>query len=472
MSVERMSGGDALMLYLDRAEAYNHTIKLQIVDPKDDPEGWSWQRFKRAWATRVGLVPRLRQRYLRVPFGINHPVWVDDPDFDLDYHLRRVGCPAPGSTVELCELICQLYAHPLDHSRPLWQVWVIEGLEGGRVGVLLLIHHALTDGIGILRMLNNFWGTRPESVEHPEPAEWHPAPLPAKWRLFLEGLRDLPGVIAANLPGALRGSRAGRRIVSEWRREGRSLPPTPGDPGCVAPYADRLSPHRTFAVRSFPLARIRDLGKSLGVTINDVFLATLAGALRSLIAEHGGGPPAAPMIATVPFALVPLAERTRDGNYSTTHHTLLHTHVADPVERLRACKASADTMKAYFEATREANIAAILNLLPPLVPKAVDRINEMKGGGLLPFWNVVVSNVPGPRTPLKLGQLKLVEWYSIGQIAHGASLNVTAWSYVDQFNLSVLADPKVLSDAWRLVDRFETSLAELEAAALAAPRAA
>jgi diacylglycerol O-acyltransferase len=309
-------------------------------------------------------------------------------------------------------------------------------------------------------------------VEHPEPAQWHPAPLPSKLRLFLEGVRDLPGVLSANLPGAIRGSRAGRRIFTEWRREGRPLPPSPGDPRFPAPYADRLSPRRTFAVRSFELARIRAIGKSLGVTINDVFLATVAGAIRGLTEETTGAAPEAPMIATVPFALVPLAERTRDGNFSTTDHTLLHTNVADPVERLRACKASADTMKAHFEATREANVAAVLNLLPPLVPKVVDRVNEMKGGGLLPFWNVVVSNVPGPRAPLRLGQLTLVEWYSIGQIAHGAALNVTAWSYVDQFNLSVLADPKVLSDAWVLVERFESSLAELEAAARSVESAA
>jgi diacylglycerol O-acyltransferase len=463
--MERMSGGDALMLYLDRAEAYNHTIKLQIIDPTTDPAGWSWKRFKAAWATRVGLVPRLRQRYLRVPLGLNHPVWVDDPAFDLDYHLRRVGCPAPGAMPELCELICELYAHPLDHSRPLWQAWVIEGLEGGRVAVLLLVHHALTDGIGILRMLNNFWQTRPEAIEHPEPAEWHPAPLPSKWHLLLAGLRDLPGVIAANLPGAIRGSRAGRRIVSEWRRQGRALPPSPGDSKYPAPYATRLSPRRTFAARSFRLARIRAAGKSLGVTINDVFLATLAGAIRRLLQEQTGAAPAAPMVATVPFALVPLVERTRDGNFSTTCHTLLHTDIEDPLARLQACKQSADTMKAYFEATREANVSAILNLLPPLVPKLVDRVNEMKGGGLLPFWNVVVSNVPGPRAPLQLGHLKLEQWFSIGQIAHGATLNVTAWSYVDQFNLSVLSDPQVLDDAWRLVDHFEASLAELEAAA-------
>jgi WS/DGAT/MGAT family acyltransferase len=466
--MERMGGGDALMLYLDRAEAYNHTIKLQILDPTADPEGWSWKRFKAAWASRVGLVPRLRQRYLRVPLGLNHPVWVDDPEFDLDYHLRRVGCPAPGTMPELCELICELYAHPLDHSRPLWQIWVIEGLEGGRIGVLLLIHHALTDGIGILRMLNNFWQTRPESMELPQPAAWHPAPLPSKSRLLLAGLRDLPGVVAANLPGALRGSRAGRRIVAQWRREGRTLPPSAGDPKYPAPYATRLSPRRTFAARSFQLERIRMLGKALGVTINDVFLATLAGSLRSLLRDQTGTAPTAPMVATVPFTLVPLAERTRDGNYSTTCHTLLHTEVDDPVERLKACKRDADTMKAYFEATREANVTAILNLLPPLVPKLVDRINEMKSGGLLPFWNVVVSNVPGPRAPLQLGHIKLEQWFSTGQIAHGATLNVTAWSYVDQFNLCVLSDPQVLDDAWQLVNRFEASLAELEAAATGA----
>jgi diacylglycerol O-acyltransferase len=470
--MERMGGADAMMLYLDRAEAYNHTIKLSIIDPTSDPEGWSWQRFKTAWATRVGLIPRLRQRYLRVPLELNHPVWVDDPAFDLDYHLRRVGCPAPGSMVELCELICEFYAHPLDHTRPLWQVWVVEGLEGGRIGVVLFIHHALTDGVGILRMLNNFWQSRPEAPEHPEPATWSPAPLPGKGQRLLQGLRDLPGVFADNLPGAVRGIRAGQRIISQWRLEGRELPPRPGDDRYPAPYAARLSPHRSFAAQSFSLPRVRKVGKSLGVTINDVFLAALSGAIRRLSVDETGAAPTAPMVATVPFALVPLAERTRDGNFSTTHMTLLHTDVADPIERMKACKRSADTMKAYFEATREASIASLLNLLPPLVPKVVDRVNEMKGGGLLPFWNVVVSNVPGPREPLKLGELKLERWFSIGQIAHGAALNVTVWSYVDQFNLSILSDPRVLRDAWRLMAHFEASLAELEAVAASAAHAA
>jgi diacylglycerol O-acyltransferase / wax synthase len=461
--MERMSGADALMIYLDRAEAYNHTIKIQILDPSGDPEGWSWLRFKRAMASRVGLVPRLRQRYLRVPLGINHPVWVDDPAFDIDYHLRRVGCPAPGTKVELCELVCELYAHPLDHARPLWQIWVIEGLSDGRIAVLLLIHHALTDGIGILRMLNNFWQVHSGSMEHPDPGAWNPPPLPSRWRLFVDGLVDLPRVVAANLPGAIRGIRAGRRIVASWRSEGRTLPPRAGDPQYPAPYARRLSPRRSLALRSFGLPRVRAVAKALDATINDVFLTAVSGALRRLALEQDGAAPAGPMVATVPFALVPLAERTRDGNFSTVCHTLLYADVADPRERLAACKRAADTMKRYFEATRESNVAALFNLLPPLVPKAVDRINEMKEGGLLPFWNIVASNVPGPRAPLQLGSVKLAEWFSIGQVAHGAALNVTVWSYVDQFNLCILADRDVLPDTWKLMAHFEASLAELEA---------
>lgn len=469
--MERMSGADALMLYLDRAEAYNHTIKLSIIDPSADPQGWSWKRFKAAWSSRVGLIPRLRQRYLRVPMGLNHPVWVDDPDFDIDYHLRRVGCPAPGSMVELCELICEFYAHPMDHTRPLWQVWAVEGLEGGRIAVILFIHHAITDGVGILRMLDNFWNTRPEDAEHPAPDAWHPAPLPGRGRLLARGLRDLPGVFAANLPGAIRGTRAGRRILAQWRSQGRAPPPVPGDAKYPAPYATRISPRRVFAIHSFSLPRVRAIAKSRGVTINDVFIATASGAIREQLVEQHGSAPLAPMVATVPFALVPLSERTRDGNFSTVCHTLLHTEIADPLDRLQACKRDADAMKAYFEATREANLAALMNLLPPAVPKIVDRINEMKGGGLLPFWNVVLSNVPGPRAPLKLGSLRLAEWYSIGQLAHGAALNVTVWSYVDQFNLAVLSDPEVVPDAWRVMHHFQASLDALEAAPAGQPGA-
>ncbi len=457
-----MSGADALMLYLDRPRAYNHTIKLMILDPSKDPEGWSWPRFKRDFASRIGLVPRLRQRYLAVPAGLNHPVWIDDPDFNLDYHLRRVACPAPGSMVELCELIGELYAHPLDHAHPLWQIWVIEGLPGGRVANLLLIHHALTDGIGILRMLNSFWGSKPEASLYPVELPFEPAPLPTKWRLLGNGLRDLPALLAENVPSALRGMRAGRRARRQWVAEGLPLPPKPGDPEFDRPYARSVSPRRSFAARSFSLDRVKAVSKAFKVTLNDVFLSCAAGAVRAHMIATTGAPPERGQIATVPFALVPLSERRRDGNFSTVDHTVLHPHIADPVERLMECRKSAQTMKRHFEATREANVAALFNLLPRSVPKLADRLNERKGGGVLPFWNIVLSNVPGPRERMRLGQLELEQWYSTGQIAHGASLNITVWSYVDQFNVCILTDKTLIADPWPLIEAIEASLLELE----------
>ena len=470
--MERMSGADAMMLYLDRPRAYNHTIKMSILDPATDSEGWSWLRFKKAFSSRVVLVPRLRQRYLAVPLGLNHPVWVDDPEFNIDCHLKRVGCPAPGSMVELCEVVGELYAQRLDHTKPLWQVWVIEGLEGGRVCVLLLIHHAITDGVGILQILNTFWKSKSGALVYPAEARWHPPPLPGKWRLLRDGLRDLPGVLRSNLPGAIRGIRAGRQLAREMERAGQQAPPGPGSSGYDAPYACQSSARRLFAARPYALERFKRISKALGTTLNDVFLACAAGALRHQLTAVNGTPPLQPMIATMPFALLPLSEGTRDGNFSTTDFTVLHSQIADPLERLMACRESALVMKAHFEATREANLGALLNLLPPAVPKLVDRLNEIKGGGMLPFWNVVVSNVPGPRERLKLGSLELAEWYSIGQIAHGAALNITGWSYGDGFNVCILTDPEVLADPWPVMDAFGRCLDELDSIGMAGQTAA
>jgi WS/DGAT/MGAT family acyltransferase len=463
--MERMSGADAMMLYLDRPRAYNHTIKMSILDITT--EEWSWPRFKQAMASRIVLIPRLRQRYLSVPLGLNHPVWIDDPDFNVDCHIKRIACPAPGGMHELCELTAELYAQRLDHTRALWQMWVIEGLEGGRICALLLIHHAITDGGGFINFLNTFWNTKPESLAYPVQTQWNPAPLPSNWRLLFDGLRDLPGVLRKNLPGAIRGIQAGRRLRREMQQSGHEPAPGMGSPGFAAPFACQLSSRRSYAAHPYPLEKIKRISKTLGATINDVFLACTAGALRRYLIDRNGSAPQQAMLATVPFSLIPPEQRTLDGNFSTVDYTVLHTQLEDPLERLNACRESAQIMKAHFEATREASLAALLNLLPPVVPKLLDRLNESKGGGLLPFWNLVVSNVAGPRKRLHVGSLELAEWYSIGQIAHGAALNITGWSYVDTFNVCILTDTEVVADPWLLIDAFSVCLDELDQVALA-----
>lgn len=146
--MRRLNGVDALMLYLDGGSAYNHTLKISVLDPSTDPDGWSWPKARQMFEERAHLLPVFRLRYLPTPLGLHHPIWVEDPEFDLDAHVRRVVCPAPGGMAEFCALVEQIYAHPLDRDRPLWQTWVVEGLDGGRVALVTLLHHAYSDGVG------------------------------------------------------------------------------------------------------------------------------------------------------------------------------------------------------------------------------------------------------------------------------------------------------------------------------------
>ena len=162
--MRRLNGVDALMLYLDEGSAYNHTLKISVLDPSTDPDGWSWPKARQMFEERAHLLPVFRLRYLPTPLGLHHPIWVEDPEFDLDAHVRRVVCPAPGGMEEFCELVEQIYAHPLDRDRPLWQVWVVEGLQGGHVALVTLMHHAYSDGVGVLDMLAAFFNDTPDEI--------------------------------------------------------------------------------------------------------------------------------------------------------------------------------------------------------------------------------------------------------------------------------------------------------------------
>ena len=462
--MERMSGLDSLFIQMDTPREYYHTIKLHILEPGADLLDMSWKKIKLVFASRLHLVPRLRQRYLGVPLGLNHPVWVDDEDFNLDYHLLRVGCPAPGSNVELCELVSELYSRQLDHSRPLWQAWLIEGLEGGRVALFLMISHAYADGVAVQGMMARFWDTHPDTPASTSGPAWQPRPLPSKWRLLADGLAELPGVFADNLPAVIRGARAGRKIRQQWQDEGRELPPSPGGAGHAETYKTRLSgPHRKFVIHSFQLARFKRIGKAFGATLNDVFLAVTSSAIREDLIRRTGKSPVEPELTSVPFSLIPPAERTREGNFVTTAYALLNVQISDPLERLRACQHSATIMKAYVDATKEANVLASMNLVHPWLAVLLGRLNEASGGDLLPITNVATSNVPGPRKELFIGHSRMVEYYSIGMITNGTTVNLTVWSYGDQMNLCILVDPEVIADPWRMVEAMESGLAELEA---------
>ncbi|WP_348727008.1 wax ester/triacylglycerol synthase family O-acyltransferase [uncultured Mycolicibacterium sp.] len=463
--MRRLNGVDALMLYLDGGSAYNHTLKISVLDPSTDPGGWSWPKARQMFSERVHLLPVFRLRYLPTPLNLHHPIWVEDPDFDLDAHVRRVVCPAPGGMEEFCALVEQIYAHPLDRDRPLWQTWVVEGLDGGRVALVTMLHHAYSDGVGILDMLASFYNDSPDDAAvSPEP--WAPQALPTSRQRLGWAFRDMPDRLRRIVPTA-RALRDRVRIEREFAKAGEGRVPSILDrstpPG---PFQVGLSRSRRFSCESFALADVREVSKTLGATINDVFMACVAGGVRHHLAQ-AGSPPAEAMVATMPLAVTPAAERAHPGNYSSVDYVWLHAEIADPLERLRATSIAAEATKEHFAKTKEADIGAVVELLPERLISGLARGNARTKGRFDTFKNIVVSNVPGPREPRYLGRWRVEQWFSTGQISHGATLNMTVWSYCDQFNLCVLADAVAVPDTWELVRGFRSSLDELLAVARA-----
>lgn len=457
--MRRLNGIDALMLYLDSGSAYNHTLKISVLDPSTDPGGWSWPKARRMFEERVHLLPVFRLRYLPTPLGLHHPIWVEDPDFDLDAHVRRVMCPAPGGMAEFCTLVEEVYAHPLDRDRPLWQTWVVEGLEGGRVALVTLLHHAYSDGVGALDMLSAFYDETPTDTAV-LPGPWAPQPLPSTMLRLRWALWDLPARARKVGPTA-RALRARVRIEREFANGGeRRVPPAFDCSAPPGPFQRGLSRSRRFACATFALNDVRQVSKALDATINDVFLACAAGGVRRHL-ERMGALPAEPMVATMPLAVTPAAERNHPGNYSSVDYVWLHAQIADPLARLRATRVSAQATKEHFALTKDADIGAIVELLPSRAISGLARLNAKTKGRFDTFKNMVVSNVAGPREQRYLGQWRVVRWYSTGQISHGATLNLTVWSYGDQFNLCALADAVVIPDIWDLVHGFGESLNEL-----------
>jgi diacylglycerol O-acyltransferase len=459
----RMGGADAMMLSNETPCAYMHTFKVAVLDPSTDLDGWSFERFREDFAARIHLVPLFRWKYAPTPLGINHPMWVDDPDFNLDYHVRRVACPAPGDHRALCEFMSSVYAYQLDRSRPLWMTWVVEGLQDGKVALVTLVHHAYADGVGSSYNLQALYRTQPGWKPEPVPP-WQPRPWPSWGKRLWWGARDLPRVLGKHLPRVVSGLRKKKALEQQLADQGKPPHPSPSMMRRT-PLNKALSPGRTFVCDSMPLEKFKRLSRGFGVTINDVFLACTAGALRRLLRDLRYDPDQHPLIAGTPFA----GERPEGwqglGNFATVDYCWLHSEIKDPVQRLRASHESAVAMKEHLKATAAAgaDLNALLQICPPWVMGALGWHIRRQDGSLGIFGNAIVSNVPGPREPIYFNTYKMDSWFSTGQVFDGSSLNITLWSYCQQANLCILADEKVLPDGWRLFDYFVEELEQLVA---------
>jgi len=461
--MKRLNGVDALMLGMETSRAYMHTFKVAIIDPSTDPNGWSFDKYYAESARRIHLVPMLRWRYLDSPLGLNHPYWVDDPDFDLHYHIRRVACPPPADHKALCEFMSSVYSYQLDRDRPLWMQWVVEGLADGKVAIVLLVHHAYVDGVGASWLLQQFYQQDVGVTAGNAPA-YHPEPLPSWPKRLGRALRDWPEVTIGNVPKVASGLWRTYLLGRKRKAAGLPAPPLPTRMH-QTPINVTLSAGRTFVCDSIPLERFVTVSKGLGVTINDVFACCVAGAVRHLLINLHYNPDTHPLIGATPFAGERPPGMEGLGNFATQDYCWLRSDIADPGERLRASHEANVQMKEHIKEVKEAgaDINAIMQVLPPLAIKALRKAIHRKGGSVGLFGNLVLSNVPGPKQALYLDNWKLANWFSSGQIIDGSALNITMWSYNGQANVCMLTDREVLKDGWVLFNYFVDELNSLVA---------
>ncbi len=464
--MERLTGLDAGFLYMETPTLHMHTLKIGIIDPAEAPGGYSFDRFKAVLAERLHLLPPFRRRLVWVPMQLHHPLWVEDRDFDLDYHVRRVGIPQPGTQAEMDELIGDIGSRPLDRARPLWQIWVLEGLEGGRVAFAAKIHHAAADGVAAGALLANVMSLTRDAPPPPVPAEpWRGERVPTGLELLIDAFADLLKTFL-RLPQLLGTTGRGVKDVLRHRQGTDSPPPRPIVDVPKASFNTALTPHRVFASTSLPLGRVRALKDAAGVKLNDVVLAIVSGSLRHYLGERGELLDRS-LVAGIPVGTdAPDAGPRLIGNRVSNMFTSLATDRDDPTDRLEAIHRITMEAKQVQQTLGLELMQDWVEFTPPraltLFMRAYSRARMARHHR--PPINLVVSNVPGPRDPLYIAGAELTDLFSVGPILEGVGLNVTVWSYTDRLNFSAIACRESLPELRRVTDGFEGALAELEEA--------
>ncbi|MGZ8752172.1 MAG: WS/DGAT/MGAT family O-acyltransferase [Acidimicrobiia bacterium] len=454
--MEQLTGLDARFLYSETPTAPMHTLKIAIMDVAETVGGLTHEGFLSTLAERIGRLPQLRERVVSIPLGLGHPVWVEDPAFDIERHVHFRTSPAPGGARELAAVVGEVAARRLPRDRPLWDVTVVDGLERGHVACIAKVHHAVADGMATVGMLQRALA---EQASVPTPID---EPLPSRRELLRIAARGHRATARA-LPDLTR--RSVRGLVAAGRnRRGPVAAAKPFD-APRSPLNVSLDATRTFAMTTLPLGDLLAVRSHFGTTLNDVYLAVCGGALRRYLAGRGDLP-VDPLVAAVPLATPREASERRGHNHVDNMFVPLGTHIADPAARLRAIHEvviAARHERALLGPELFEDRAA---LTPPQLYSVGVRLWTRTGfaNHLRPPVNLVASNVPGPREPLHLAGARLDAIYSVGPILEGVGLNLTAWSYVDRIHVAALGCRRSLPDPWLLVDQLPESLAELVAA--------
>ncbi|MDA0182822.1 wax ester/triacylglycerol synthase family O-acyltransferase [Solirubrobacter phytolaccae] len=482
--MRQLSSLDAQFLNVESARIYGHVAFLGIYDPSGAPGGkLGGPEVKALLESRLHLLPPLRWRLVQVPLGLDLPYWVEDPDFDLEFHVRETALPAPGDDRQLAETVQRVFGRPLDRGRPLWEIYVIHGLEDGRVALLTKIHHSVVDGLSGNEIMGVVLDPEPTGrVVDPKPASPPaPAPLPRDRAMLLRGLRglprqplrairSLPTTVAGftDLPGAnaLPGLPTLSHVYSRVRRTLGSdestdiLEVTKARPP-KTPFNGPVSAHRRFAFGSLSLDSVRQIRRDFGVTVNDVVVTLCAGAVREWLQERDALPED-PLVAMIPMSVRRRDERGTWGNRISMMVVPIPTNEPDPAERLRRTHELLRSAKERHSALPASLLTDATAFIPPAVASLAARNTVDILSRTRPPLNLVISNVPGPRSSLYCAGAELTANYPLSVIVDGVGLNITVVSYKNRVDFGIVGDREQIDDAWSFLEGASHALQELE----------
>ncbi|WP_433257160.1 WS/DGAT/MGAT family O-acyltransferase [Streptosporangium sp. CA-135522] len=430
-------------------------------------------------ARRLHLAAPLRRRLAFVPFGLDHPYWTEEGRIDLDYHVREIALPAPGSDRQLGAQVARLHARRLDRGRPLWEMYLIHGLAGDRTALYMKVHHAAIDGVTGADVLAALLDTSPEPAEIAMAPDGEPEERidtqemivrgvanvvlnPANTVRFLVNavphLDEIP--VLSQLPGAGLVSRVTRDLAQRLSG-GASVPALPKMAVPRTPFSGRITGHRRFAFTELPLQDVKQVKNAFGVTVNDVVMAVCAGALRQWLLKHDALPDL-PLVAGVPFSLRAPGDQDT-GNQVTLMIATLATQVADPVERLRAVRDAMALIKDRSSLAPARWIQEVSDMMPSaltgLAARAAFNLLAETAGPI----NVVISNVPGPQLPLYVNGVRLLAYHPVSVISDASGgLNITVFSYDGSLDVGVIACREMVPDVWIVTDYLRDALSELK----------
>jgi diacylglycerol O-acyltransferase / wax synthase len=476
--MEQLSGQDASFVYMETPTTPMHIGSVAIYDPSTAAGGMV--RFKdilRFIESRLGAAKSFRQKLVRVPFNLDHPYWVEDPAFDLEYHVRHIALPQPGDWRQLCIQVARLHARPLDMTKPLWEFWIVEGLNNidgvppGSWALVSKVHHAAIDGMSGVEMSSAVHDLTPDMPDRPSKGEWKPEADPTLIELMIRtqvnNIRQplrFAETVWNTIPGL---ARLGKQIAGgDVSIAGTKMAPK-------TRFNGKVSSYRVFDGVSFPLTDIRAIKDSLpGATVNDAILAVIGGGLRKYL-DDKNELPGESMSAMAPISVRADNEKQAMGNLVSAMVVNLGTHIADPLKRLAYIHKEAKNSKAMTNAVGARTLTDYSQLLPSALAGLGARLYTRLGvaNAHAPVFNCVATNVPGSPIPIYFCGAKLVKMFGLGPIFDSMGMINTIYSYCGDIAVSFTADRQMLPDPAQYASALKASFEELKAAAITPPKA-